>query len=271
MTTLRTSQILALLPEFVPGFMAGSGEAGAFDGRRGGGVSPTPGTAVSVISIVGGLSGRSRWGADMGDLRALISDAADDSKIKSIVLDIDSPGGTVAGTPETAQVIRQAATVKPVIASVNGMAASAAYWMASNATSVMVSPSSLVGSIGVFATHTDWSVYDEAMGVKTSLIHAGKYKVEGNPYEPLDKEAAAEIQRGVDEAYEMFVADVAQGRGVSVAKVKADFGQGRMVGAVDAVRNGMADGIAPLEQVIASQLQEESKSAVKMAANAFAW
>ncbi len=264
MTLPKNSHILALNIEFVPAFLTG-GDAGAFD-RHGGVVSQSPqGPAVSVISMVGALRNRSYFGGDMTALREQISQAANDPAVKSIILDIDSPGGTVAGTPETAATVREAASKKPVIAAVNTFAASAAYWIGSNASKMFIAPSGKVGSIGVIAAHTDFSAMDEMMGVATTLIHAGKFKAEGNPFEPLTDEARAQIQDEVDEAYEMFVADVAKGRGVTRAVVNREFGQGRMVGAADAVKRGMADGIAPLEQIIASQVKGKGRRSLRLA------
>lgn len=253
-----TIQLLALHEEFAPEFFAGS--AGAFDRHANAGNAPTA-VGVAVISVVGGLRNRSYYGFDMTTMRDAIAGAAADPKIKSIILDLDSPGGTVDGTPETALVIREAAKVKPVIAAVNTFAASAAYWLASQATKIVISPSGKVGSIGVFGTHIDFSKQIESDGVKITLVHAGKFKVEGNPYEPLTASAREEMQRSVDVAYSAFVKDVAIGRGVSVADVLSDFGQGRMVDAAEAVKKGMVDAIAPIEQVIASQVNSNTSAA----------
>ena len=115
---------------------------------------------------------------------------------------------------------------------------------------MIVTPSGQVGSIGVFAAHDDLSRAYDAAGVTTTLIAAGKYKVEGNPFEPLGDEAKAYIQSRIDDYYGMFVRGVAKGRGVSVDKVRSDFGQGRMVGAADAVTAGLADRVGTLEDAI---------------------
>lgn len=83
-----------------------------------------------------------------------------------------------------------------------------------------------------------------------SLVHAGKYKVEGHPFAPLDKEARGEMQRSVNLNYQHFVHDVARNRNVRVSKVESDFGQGRQLHAQAAVRAGMADGVSTLEALL---------------------
>jgi ClpP class serine protease len=88
-------------------------------------------------------------------------------------------------------------------------------------------------------------------GVKTTLISAGKYKVEGNPYEPLSAQARGSIQYIVDSFYGMFTKAVARGRGVSQAAVRDSYGQGRMVLAAAAVRQGMADSVATMDATLA--------------------
>ena len=91
----------------------------------------------------------------------------------------------------------------------------------------------------------------EREGVKVNFISAGKHKVEGNPYEPLTDEARGAIQARVDEYYSMFVSAVAKGRGVKPADVRGGFGEGRTVGAREAVSLGMADSVATLDETIA--------------------
>ncbi|MCC7371633.1 MAG: S49 family peptidase, partial [Chloroflexi bacterium] len=128
--------------------------------------------------------------------------------------------------------------------------ASAAYWIASSADEIVVTPSGEVGSIGVFTAHEDISAALEAEGVTVTLISAGKYKTEGNPFEPLSEEARGAIQARVDDYYSMFVRAVARGRGVKPADVRGGFGQGRVVGADEAVRLGMADRVGTMAQTV---------------------
>jgi ClpP class serine protease len=107
-----------------------------------------------------------------------------------------------------------------------------------------------VGSIGVFAVHRDISVGLEKEGIKVSIIKEGRFKMEGNPYEPLTEEARAAIQESVSEAYDMFVKAVARNRGVKAAAVRNGFGEGRMVSAQKAVDLGMADRVSTLNETV---------------------
>jgi len=167
-----------------------------------------------------------------------------------VVLDVDSPGGAVNGVEELADEMLRARGQKPVVAVANTLAASAAYWIATAADEVVVTPSGEVGSIGVFAVHEDFSAALEAAGIRVSLVSAGKYKMEGNPYEPLGDEGRAALQERVDDYYGMFVGAVARGRGVAAKDVREGFGQGRLVGARQAVELGMADRVATLDETL---------------------
>lgn len=209
---------------------------------------------VAVIPLYGTIMPRARLMNDISGGRS-VEDFADDlmaadrdPQVTSIVMDVASPGGSVEQVPETAEIIRSLST--PTVAVANTDAASAAYWLASQADELVVTHSGEVGSIGVWTAHQDVSAMQTKLGVQTTLVSAGKYKVEGHPFGPLEDDARAEMQRKVDHYYDMFVADVARGRGVSASDVRNGFGQGRMLTAPDAVREGMADRIATLDQVI---------------------
>lgn len=173
-----------------------------------------------------------------------------DDAVSAVVLDVDSPGGTVNGITELADELHAARGAKPIVAVANTLAASAAYWLATQADEVVVMPSAEVGSIGVFAVHQDFSRMLDAAGVATTLIAAGTFKTEANPFEPLGEEARAAIQERVDDYYSQFVAAVARGRGVSAAAVRGGFGEGRLVGARDAVALGMADRVGTMSDTL---------------------
>lgn len=209
-------------------------------------VIPVFGTIVQRADLFTEMSG----GASTDRLSAAFRQAVNDPQVGSIVLQIDSPGGGVYGVAELADQIFQARGEKRIVAVADSLAASAAYWIASSADEIVVTPSGEVGSIGVFTAHQDLSTALEAEGVKVTLISAGKYKVEGNPFEPLGEEARAAIQARVDDYYSMFVRAVARGRGVKPAAVREGFGQGRTVGAEEAVRLGMADRVGTMAQTI---------------------
>lgn len=191
-------------------------------------------------------------------------DALSNPEVGAIVIDVDSPGGVVDFIPETAAEIRAARGQKPIVAVANTLAASAAYWLASQADEISVTPSGEAGSIGVYAAHRDLSGALEMAGIKNTLIHAGKFKVEGNPFEPLTDEARAHIQEDVDAFYSMFTADVARGRGVKQTEVADGYGEGRVLNAKDAVRAGLADRVETLSEAVA-RLASRSRGGVTQA------
>lgn len=179
-------------------------------------------------------------------LRQLLAD----DTVSQILIDIDSPGGSVYGVAELADEIQTARAQKSVVAVANSLAASAAYWIGCSASEFYITPGGEVGSIGVWQAHQDYSRALDEAGVKTTLISAGKYKVEGNPYSPLDEEAQSFMQSRVDDYYAAFTKAVARGRGVPISQVRDGMGQGRVLGADAALAQNMVDGVATFDEVI---------------------
>lgn len=213
-------------------------------------VLPLQGVIMQRAGMMAQTSGAMSLESWMRDFRSLVAD----EEVGAIILDIDSPGGEVTGIPEAAAEIRAARDQKRIVAVANSMAASAAYWLGSQASEFLVTPSGSVGSIGVYLAHQDESAFWESEGVRTTYVSAGKYKVEGNPFEPLSDEARAYRQAMVDDYYGMFVADVAKGRGVTSAAVRGGMGEGRMVLAKGAKAEAMVDGIGTLDDAIRKSL-----------------
>jgi capsid assembly protease len=214
------------------------------------------GDGVAVIPIHGVIEQReSIWtefgfGTSTEGIISRVNAAVADSSVKGIVIDIDSPGGTVPGVQEAADAIYEASHEKPIVAVANSLMASAAYWLGSAAGRIIAAPGSDVGSIGVYMAHVDISQALANDGVKVSIIKAGKYKAEGNPWEPLASEAIDNWQSEVESIYRDFLASVAKARGVSVAQVRSDYGQGRTMLAGDALKAGMVDRVATLSTAI---------------------
>ena len=158
------------------------------------GVRPTQSQrgGTAVLPLYGVLTPRREYfsGTALNEFQGWLNEALRSTAVDRIVIDIDSPGGSVSGVTEAAAAIRKAKAFKPVVAVANSMAASAAYWIASQASEFVATPSGEVGSIGVFAMHQDISKALSQFGVQVTLISAGKYKVEGNPFEPLGDEGA---------------------------------------------------------------------------------
>lgn len=211
---------------------------------------------VAVLPIVGTIAHRASLlddasgGTSVQSVSRMLREAMADPQVGSIVLDIDSPGGSVEGIAELGDMILRARETKPIVAVANVLAASAAYWIASQASEIVASPSGAVGSIGVIATHDDVSRAMEARGVRRTLITAGKYKADGHPYQPLGDESRARIQAQVDGYYREFVDAVARGRGVPAADVASGFGEGDLVRPAEALRLGMIDRVATLSETI---------------------
>lgn len=223
--------------------------------------------SVAVIPIFGVIAHRAHMvmdicgpgGTSTEMLDQAIRTAAADPSVRSIVLDVDSPGGSVAGVQEVAATIWEARAQKPIAAVANSIAASAAYWIASGAHEIYVIPSGEVGSIGVYGKHVDASKADEVAGKTTTVISAGKYKAEG--IGPLTEEAKAHMQSRVDAYYTQFVKAVAKNRNVSVETVRDGYGQGRSLGAAAALEAGMVDGIATLSEVISKYARRTTETA----------
>lgn len=215
-------------------------------GRRSGAIAviPVHGTIVQRASQIDICEG----GTSTQQVSAALREALADETVSQILLDIDSPGGSVYGVQELANEIAQAK--KPVVAIANSLAASAAYWIGCAASEFYVTPGGEVGSIGVWMAHQDWSKALDEMGVKHTMISAGKYKVEGNPYQPLAEEAQQFMQSRVDDYYGAFTKGVAKGRKVSIEKVRNGMGQGRVFGADQSLAESMIDGIMTFDEVV---------------------
>lgn len=234
-----------------------SGGAGQGQPIRAGSIAVLPiyGAISPRASLFGDISG----GTSVQSLRNEFLAAIADDDVTGIVLDVNSPGGTVDLVPELAADIRAAREAKPIVAIANTMMGSAAYWLASQAERVYVTPSGDVGSIGVFGKHLDTSGAEEQAGVKTTLISAGKYKTEGNPHEALGDEAKAAMQARVDDAYDSFVADVAAGRGASETDVRGGYGEGRLLNAKRSLAAGLVDGIQTFDATVAAMMRDPAQ------------
>ncbi|HET7592616.1 MAG TPA: S49 family peptidase [Rhodanobacteraceae bacterium] len=212
--------------------------------------------SIAVIPVYGPIVQRAsqidicEGGTSTQSISNALADAMADDSISQVLLDIDSPGGSVYGVQEVAAEIARAK--KPVVAIANSLAASAAYWIGSAASELYVTPGGEVGSIGVWTAHQDISKALEAEGINVTLISAGPFKVEGNPYQPLGADAQKFMQSRIDDYYGAFTRAVAKGRKVSVDQVRNGMGQGRVLGADAAKAEGMVDGIATFEEVIAN-------------------
>lgn len=230
------------------------------------GLSPAK-SGVSIISIVGTLVNRGSWiGTHSGavsyeGLSAQLRDAEADPAIHTVLLDIDSPGGEATGMFMLAQQIRNMST--KVVVYVNDVAASAAYGIASAADEIIVSPTSIVGSIGVVLMHLDRSEEMKQKGVSATLIYAGKHKVDGNPFGALSDEIKADLKRDVMSFYGRFVETVHIGRGEKLTEQAARDTEARTFIGSDAVEKGLADRVASLDEVMSDLIERKPTSGSK--------
>ena len=215
---------------------------------------------VAVIPITGTITkGRSFWsflygGGNLKRLTMAVNNALADPKVSSLLLDIDSPGGTVAGTEAFSDLIYSARETKPIVAFGNGMMTSAAYWIGSGANKVIVERTADVGSIGVLYVHWDTSREDEMYGWKRTLITAGKYKGVGNDIVPLSDRDRGVIQAELDTIYDIFIETVSRNRGVSTETVLQDMADGRVFIGQHAVEAGLADQTGTFEDALAAAI-----------------
>ena len=212
---------------------------------------------AAIITITGSLVNRGAWiGASSGltsyeGIAAQLRAALADPRVSSILPDVSSGGGEAIGAFELAAQVRKANAAKPVTAFVNGMAASAAYLMASGAGRIVSIPSGLTGSIGVVMMHADHSRALEKAGIGVTFIHSGARKVDGNPYQPLGPETKARLQAEVDKLREDFVQHVGAGRGSRFsAKAARDTEAGVFAGR-EAKALGLVDDLASFDDLYA--------------------
>lgn len=217
---------------------------------------PGPGS-VATIPIYGVIAPRMNMLSEMSGgttfekLTAMIREARDNKQVRTIVLDVDSPGGNVAGMNEFAREVMRTRTKKPVIAQAQFTMASAAYVICSAATEIVAAPSARVGSLGVFTLHDDVTAALEALGVKRTYFAAGKGKLDGNAPITLTDEGQARMQTMVDDAYAQAVDTVTRGRGQGMTREKiANEWKAHVYGAEEALAIGMIDRVATLDETL---------------------
>jgi signal peptide peptidase SppA len=232
------SPFFALLESYVPQMLAGP-EVRNSQPRT----QPFASGKVGIFGVLG--QSDSFADTDYADVRASVKRQLADPSVRTIDLVIDSPGGSVLGLPETADAIHAANRVKPVRAFVTGIAASAAYWLASQASTITLTPSGEVGSVGVLDLHADISKALESSGVKITAVVSDPKKVERAPFTALTDDARAHMQSGVNAWYGDFLSAVKRGRGLR-AFAGGNFGGGRMLNSRDAFALGMVDFVSSL-------------------------
>lgn len=223
---------------------------------------------VALIPVTGVLSRRLSFfawifgGRSTVDIGDAVQHAVNDAEVRAILLDVDSPGGTVSGTQELAQIVFDAREAKNVVAYTGGTMASAAYWIASAANRIYISGgTNIVGSIGVLTTHVDRSQMLSDAGLQVTEFTGGRWKDKPSAFRPLDEDDRAHVQYTVDALYTAFVEDVARNRGATPAQVLENMAEGRLFVGRDAIEAGLVDDVMSWSDVIAAALDSEGATA----------
>ncbi|HMQ72799.1 MAG TPA: S49 family peptidase [Rubrivivax sp.] len=214
-----------------------------YDVVNGVAVLPLQGVLAPKANLFTQVSGGTSAQMLARDLRQ----AAADPSVRAIVLDVDSPGGSVYGVPELAAAVREVAAVKPTVAHTDAVMASAAYWVGSAANAVYAAgPTVSVGSIGIYA-RLSWSPADP----NAMEITRGRYKRLALNGERPDADAIAYAEAQLDELYRVFVDAVAANRGASADDVLTRMADGRTFVGRQAAEAGLVDGFATLGELVA--------------------
>lgn len=200
------------------------------------------GPMVRYASVFSDISGATSYERLATDLHAALADPA----VHALLLEVDSPGGAVAGISELAQLVHDARGQKPIVAHVTSLGASAAYWLASAADEIVVADTAVVGSIGAVMT------VPGAAPARPGAAPVYEFVSSQSPnkrLDPGDDAGKAAAQATVDALAQVFVDAVAKHRGVDVSTVLAEFGQGGVFVGADAVAAGLADRVSTYERV----------------------
>lgn len=215
------------------------------------------GGAVAVLPIYGVMAQRMSemeeacaGGVSVEKVAAQFRALVANDDVSAIVLDWDSPGGSTYGVQEFADEVRAARGTKPIISQVNSLMASAAYWVGSAADEIVVTPGGRAGSIGVYSIHEDISGMLEKQGVNPTIIKEGENKISAHPFGPLTEEGRAQIEALVKESAYAFRGAVAENRKVTRKAVVDQFGDGKVFGADELVKRGMADRVGTLQDTL---------------------
>lgn len=218
-----------------------------YENRGGVGIVTIEGVLARHMNLMMQISGGTSTDLALRDFEQALGD----QRAESILILMDSPGGTVDGTQDLAEAIYGARGQKPMVTLATGMMTSAAYWIGAAADRLLISSdNTIVGSIGVVATHVDVSRHEEMLGLKTTEITAGKYKRIASQFGPLSQEGRASMQEMVDQIYTAFVHDVAAYRGRTVDAVLSEMADGRLFLGHAALAVGLVDGFATEQDTV---------------------
>ena len=212
---------------------------------------------VAVIPIEGVISRSGYWGCSTREVANALDQALADSSVRAILFAVHSPGGVAAGVKELSDSIALATRVKPCAAWVDGLCASAAYWLASATGRIYAGPSATVGSIGVLIRHMDLSGFYKANGIAFTYVTAGSYKAVGNPETPLSDRDIGVMQARANQIYDMFSADVAEHMGLAMEQ-RETWADGRTFLGAEAEQLGLITSLTPTRLGAVRQVLKET-------------
>jgi signal peptide peptidase SppA len=205
---------------------------------------------IAIVSVIGPLyKGKSPFVSNYKSIGEALTAVEQMEQLPPVVLKIDSPGGMVAGLDPVLEQIDRLSEKTLVVASINGMGASAAYRIATKAGSIFASRDSEVGSIGTYWQLLDYSEAFQKAGIRSVLLTTGDYKGLGATGEKLTPKQIAFLQESVDQSNSQFLEDVRNGRGMTDTLLE-EVSDGRWWQAGDAEQLNLIDGVASFENVL---------------------
>ena len=215
---------------------------------------------IAILSLHGPLM--KPWskygGTSTVFVRQKLRQISGDPSVRGIMLHIDSPGGTVSGTHDLAEEVQRASTKKPVFAHIDDLGASAAYWVASQASRVTANATALVGSIGTYSVVYDQSKQAELMGIKVHVISTGDFKGAGITGSEITEDMLLEMQARVNDLNSFFLKGVMNGR--NMAKEDLDkVADGRVFIANEARSQNLIDKVTSFDKAYEDALAQVNR------------
>jgi signal peptide peptidase SppA len=212
---------------------------------------------VAVFKISGPLiTGTAGWMRIFGvigydDIKMAARELMSQKNVKSVLLHVNSPGGSASGCEDCVAALAMLGTVKPLFTFTDTYMASGGYWLGSVGRQIFTTKTAMLGSIGVIVTHVEYSKANEKEGRTVTLVRAGEHKQLANPNEPLSDEAKSELKAKAEQMYDIFADSISTQLGVGREKFDAKMGRGREFMGVKAVEAGLAHQVASFDEAFA--------------------
>lgn len=200
------------------------------------------GMITADSASVGGPFAASATAGSVGIVKQLYK-ALEDDTVKGVLLRINSPGGSAAGSDEIYRAVREVRKSKKVVASMGDVAASGGYYIASACDYIYANGATLTGSIGVIFSLVNWGEAAKKLGISENALHAGEYKDIGSPWRPMKDSERAEMQRLLDQVHNQFITAVDEGRENLDASQVRKLATGMVFTGEEAANNGLIDAV----------------------------